>query len=207
MSKVKFGDWQKIIKAYTEEPSVVEFQVGEQEFVSVEVQPRISLTDRIALVNTVVNSCCPLPFDYEYDESTPASTVDAHRKPSIEYIEPVFRATVLQYYTNLDFSAKKADLETIWELAGNDKFYTRITKEIKDELWSLEEDIFNKLKAKMGNREELAGRVLNLLNRIETVIPRKAMEEFMEALANVDMKDMNVNDLVRLGLIGGDDAE
>jgi len=205
MSKVKFGDWQKITKAYADEPSVIEFQVGEHEFVPVEVQPRISLTDRIALVNTVVDSCCPLPFDYEYDENTPAGTVDAHRKPSIEYIEPVFRATVLQYYTNLDFSAKKADLEAIWELAGNNEFYTKITKEIKDELWSMEEDIFNKLKARMGNREELAGRVLNLLNRIEAAMPRKVADEFLDVLGQADRLGLNQAEI--LHLLGGDDAE
>lgn len=206
MSKVKYTDWQKIIKARAQAPAVVEFNAGD-ETIAVEVKCRLPLSDLIAIVNTVVDACCPLPVWYEYDETTPETTVDAHKKVAIEYMESVFRATILRYYTNLDFSSKSAGLEAIWELAGDEEVYQEITNCIQDDLYDLWATIERKLETKQWAREELARRVLNLLDRIESLIPRKAVEELFEALANVDLQNFSRDDLVRLGLIGGDDTE
>lgn len=196
MSKVKYSDWQKIIKAHSGKPEVVEFVVGGGDVVTVEVSPHISLTDRIALVNTVVDSCRPLPLGYEYDENTPDSTVDAHRKPAMEYLEPVFRASVLRYYTNLDFSAKQADLDSIWALAGNEDFYEKITDKIEDDLWQMRDDAYIKLKTVAGNREELAGRVLNLLDRIEAALPKNIMSEINSIIEKASDIDLDVSDIL-----------
>ena len=177
MSKVKFTDWQKVIKAKAEAPATVEFQAG-GEIIAVEVKRRLPLSELLSIVNTVVDACCPLPEWYEYDEeATATTTVDAHRKVAIEYMEPVLRATILDHYTNLDFSSKSAGLEAIWELAGDDGFYRQITDCIHDDLYGLRADIERKLEEKQGAREELARRVLNAFDRIEAVIPRKAVEE------------------------------
>lgn len=205
MSKVKFTDWQKVVKAKAEAPATVEFQAGD-EMVTVEVKRRLPLSELLSIVNTVTQACCPLPEWYEYDEeTTTAATVDAHRRVAIEYMEPVLRATILEYYTNLDFSSKSAGLEAIWELAGDDSFYRQITDCIHDDLYGLRADIERKLEEKQGGREELARRVLNIFDRIEAVIPRKAVEEFLDVLEQADRLGLNNTEI--LHLLGGDDAE
>ena len=204
MSKVKYTDWQKIIKARAQAPAVVEFNAGD-ETIAVEVKCRLPLSDLIAIVNTVVDACCPLPVWYEYDETTPETTVDAHKKVAIEYMESVFRATILRYYTNLDFSSKSAGLEAIWELAGDEDVYQEITNCIQDDLYDLWATIERKLEAKQGAREEIARRVLNVLDRIESVIPRKAIDEFMDVLAQADNLNIDGTDFLRV--IGGVDGE
>lgn len=204
MSKIKYGRWQKIVAANKKDSVAVEFPIKDG-VVQIEVTPRISLTEQMALVNDVVSSCSPLPSTYEYDENTPTSTVDAHRKAALEYEEAVFRASVLQYYTNLDFSDERATLDEIWALAGDDNIYCKITGVICDDLYLLHDNCDTKLKKKMGAREELAGRILNLLDRIESVIPRKAAEEFFGVLEQADRLGLNNGDLLRV--IGRDDAD
>lgn len=192
MSKVKFSDWQKIVKANVADPAIVEFDVGE-EVISVEVQRHVALSDRVSIVNTVVGACQPLPTDYVYDANTSESTVDAHRKVALEYLEPVFRATVLRYYTNLDFSAKSADLEAIWELAGNDDIYNKLTMPIEDKLYELYDSCYTALEKRMGACEELAGRVLNVLDQIEAVIPQNLTNEFTNLLKQSYDLDLTTN--------------
>ena len=204
MNKVKFSDWARIADTYRGDPVQVKFVVkdkDEEETVTIEVKPHISLTDQIILERRVVDACCVLPEDYKYTDNTPEHIIESHKEIKMEYLEPVFRAEVLRYYTNLDLSAKKADLVAIWELAGNDDVYIQISDAIKDDLYEMHYHIENTLKSKRCAREVLAQRVLDVLNRISDLMPDRITQEFYDILKQADRLNINHDSL--MSVLGG----
>ena len=178
--KIPYSKWKKIATENVEEPKEIEFQLGE-EVVTVLVTPRIPYTNMMVMLGMIVEQCAPVKDGYRYDENTPDQVIDLHRVPHLEYLNGVYRANVLSFYTNLDFGSDKATMDAIWEFAGNDEIYDRIRSNIQDDIYSLYEIAYKRLSDMVDPMRKLAGRINGFLDTIAS----DEMKAVLDAIAKI----------------------
>ena len=168
MSKVKYGRWKKIIDAQKPEMATISIPIKDGS-VEIQVRKRLPFSEQIALVQDAVRISSPVPDMDSFNEGTPWEKIEAYRRPALEYFDGVFKMTVLDYYTNLDLhSDDRIQVDAIHALTQSGSVYEAAAAVIEDPLPQLYEAARETLVSRMSPRDQLAGRILYYLNRLES---------------------------------------
>lgn len=192
MSAVKYTKWKKIIDANKKAAVDVFFPVKDGDIV-VSVKPRIPYTEQMEMVGLVVAACSPANNIIENEN---ADSVNSKRNVTDRYLEGVWRLMVLTYYTNLDFSDQRATTDTIWDLAGDNEFYDKITEVIDDRLWELYDLAYREIELRRQPTQRLASRILGFLEKVDAVIPKDWQEELNKLISDSDRLGVKLFDVI-----------
>lgn len=192
MSAVKYTKWKKIVDANKKSAVDVCFPVKDGDVV-VSVKPRIPYTEQMEMVGLVVAACSPANNSIENEN---ADSVNSKRNATDRYLEGVWRLMVLTYYTNLDFSDQRVTTDLIWDLAGDDEVYSKITEVIDDCLWALYDSAYDEIKLRRQPTHRLASRVLGFFEKLDAVLPSGWQEELNKLISDSEGLGVKLFDVI-----------
>lgn len=192
MRKVKYTAWKKIVDANKKDAVSVSFPVKDGEII-IDVNPRIPYSEQMEMVGLVIAACSPANSTNANENE---DSVNSKRSATDKYLEGVWRLMVLTYYTNLDFSDQRVTTDIIWDLAGDDEVYNKITAVIDDPLYYLWDSAYKEIDIRRQPTQRLASRVLGFFGKLDAVIPNDWQDEINKMINDSDGLGLKLFDAV-----------
>ncbi len=182
MSKVNFEDWSELC-AKQAEPVEINLSIGDKKL-TVEVKPRLTHSEWVELGASILAACRAYQNTMQVEVPPPM------------YLECILRWFVLDYYTNLDLTDERVDMDAVWAFAGQRDIWYAITEPIQDYLADLSYEVIDALTERPVDK--LADEVLALVGRVKRTVPEDWMDKLDEILDMMNEEGIGVDNLVSL---------